>query len=381
MANKWLAKLNKMEEMVTERKDVFSKVLRTPSPSVNFIFGRTHGLPQGYSAVFYGPPKGGKSVLSHLMIGHLHKTDPDAIALKIDTEYRVDGQLDEKSMEVYGIDKDRLAVMQTNSPGKIFDQIEKDIAANCQAGMPLKLIIIDSLNGIQGRREQENDSVEKLTIGDHAYTVQTGLKRILGVLRKHDIGLVLIDQVRSEMDRAEQMRGNKFKMQCSFGVQHIVEYFVIVEENKNAAGKKDLEGRSFVNEDAKDLSGKDGKGETTAMKIRVKMKDSTMSGMTKGRVAEFTYDFFKGVVNTHEEVYLLGTRRGVITKAEKGHTLSFEEHKWAGEGKALAALRADPALCDRIMEELKRRDINGDYDNVPEGERTDTEIAEEGDEE
>ena len=64
--NKWVAKLGKMTDVVLERKDVFAHTIKTPSPSVNFIFGRTHGLPMGYSCVLYGPPKGGKSVLSHI---------------------------------------------------------------------------------------------------------------------------------------------------------------------------------------------------------------------------------------------------------------------------------------------------------------------------
>lgn len=358
MANKWGAKLGKLNSVVEQRKDVFSKIITSPSPSVNFTYGRTHGLPQGYSCVLYGPPKGGKSVLSHMMMGQVHQDDPEAWVLKIDTEFRADGQLDDKSCALYGIDQERMKVMQTNSPKDIFDQIEKDIGALCEQGLPLKLIVIDSLNGIQGLRAQNNDSIEKVTIGDHALTVQNGLKRILPVIRKYDIALVLIDQVRAEMDVTEQMRGNKTRMQSSFGVQHIVEYFMVVETDKTIDGRKDITGKELVNEDAKDLGGKTGNAEITGIKIKVKMKDSTMG--PKGRTGKFTYDFHKGIINQHEEVFLLGTRRGVIENPSQGQ-YKFEENSWRGQEKLLAALASDKALCARIIAELKRRDLAGDF--------------------
>src|SRR4051812_24849259 len=108
--NKWMAKLQKMNGVVTERKDIFKNVIRSFSPSANFVYGRTHGLPRGYTEVLFGPPKEGKSVYSHMKIGWLHQTDPDAIAIKIDTEFRADGQLTEEAMRLYGIDPDRLII-------------------------------------------------------------------------------------------------------------------------------------------------------------------------------------------------------------------------------------------------------------------------------
>jgi RecA/RadA recombinase len=367
MANKWMQKLQKMEGVVTERKDRFAKTINTNSPSVNFIFGKSHGLPLGYTAVLYGPPKGGKSVLSHMMAGWLHQSDPDAIVVKFDTEYRLDGQLDDESMRVFGIDTDRLLPIMTNSPMTIFDQIEKDIAANCQAGAPIKMIIIDSVSGIQGRREMQNESVEKQTIGDHAQTIQIGLKRILPVIREHDIALVLIAQVRAEMDSTEQMRGNKFKMNAGFGLQHMAEYFIIVEPNRNVAGRKDMLGREFVNEDVKDLAGK---GESTAMKIRVKMKDSSMG--PKGRMGEFTFDFHKGVTNQWEEIVRLGKGYGIIENPKQGY-YSFGGQTWHGEEKMIKAIADDAALQNGIVEELRRRDAGGAFEKFDK--TTDEEVS------
>jgi hypothetical protein len=360
--NKWAAKLDKMVGMITEDVDPFQKIVRSPSPSVNFIFGKTHGLPRGYSMVLYGPPKGGKSVLSHFIIGQIQKDDPDAMVLKIDTELRAKAQLlTPQSLKLFGIERERMRVMFANQPGVIFDQIEQNVAVMCEGGMPLHAIVIDSLNGIQGRREMNNDSVEKVTIGDHALTVQTGLKRILPVIRKYDIALIIVDQVRAEMDMWEQKRGNKFKMQSSYGTQHGIEYFVCVEENLNADGRKDILGNEMVNNNAKDLSGKEGKGQATAKKIKVKMKASTMAGETQGRTGEFTFHYRKGIVNVHEEVYLLGTRRGIIKKPKQGY-YEYDGQTWHGEAKCLQALEADSVLREHIIDELRRRDDAGEYD-------------------
>lgn len=355
MANKYVTKLLNLEGAVKEKKDVFKNTLKTGSPSVDFIYGKGHGLPFGYTEVLYGPTKGGKSVLSHMKIGWLHQSDPDAIAIKFDTEYRADGQLADDDLHLYGIDPDRLVIIQTNSPSGVFDQIEKEISAHCQAGAKIKLIIVDSINGVQGRREMNSDSVEKQTIGDWAQTVQIGLKKIVPVLRKHDIALVLICQIRAEMDQVEIMRGNKFKMGASFGLQHHAEYFLAVEPNKTVGGRKDIHGNEFENKGVKDLAGK---GEQTAMKIRVKMKDSNMG--SKGRTAEFTFDFGQGLVDTFEETIRLGRGYGLITY-KQGAGYSFGGETWKSEAAMIEAVKTSPTLQQAIIDELHAADARGDF--------------------
>lgn len=354
--NKWVAKLQKLEGVVTERKDRFAKVVRTSSPSANYIYGRTHGLPFGYTQVLYGPPKGGKSVLQHMQIGWLHQNDPDAIAFKFDTEYRTDGQLDDDAMALFGIDPERLVICQTNVPAHVFDQTEKDIAALCEQGAPIRYIGIDSITGVQGRRELVSESIDKFTVGDQAQTVQIGLKKILPIIRKYDIAVSMIAQVRAEMDQTEVMRGNKVKMAGSFGLQHMAEYFIYVEQNKTLKGRKDLLGKEFVNEELKDLADK---GEVTALKIRVKMKDSSMG--PKGRTGEFTWHTRQGLVNVHEEVFSLATGYNIIERPND-KTYVFGGEQWIGKEKFINALKNSPQLQAEVMAEFMRRDLAGSFD-------------------
>jgi len=355
MAKKWMEKLLTLDGALQESIDPFNDVLETNSPSVNFIFGRTWGAPRGYTTVVYGPPGGGKSVLTNMYVGKLHQNDPEAYAARFDTEFRSQGQLTDASKKIFGIDKARLITVETNEPELIFDQIEKKLAAGCQAGMPLKMIVIDSLYGIQGRREMAADSVGKQIIGDHALTIQVGLKRILPIIRKYKIALFLVDQVRSEMDDLERMRGNKFKMRSSFGVQHMAEFFVAVEENRNKEGRGDIHGNEFVDNNDTDMNKK---GEQTGLKIRAKMKKNSLG--VRGRVGEFTWSFSKGVMNAHEEVFKLGVNRNVIERPNQ-QTYAFGNKTWRGMDAMIQALEESQELQQEVVKELKRRDLAGDF--------------------
>lgn len=349
----WMKALNKLEGAVVEQYNPFAHVIRTPSPSVNFVFGKTHGLPLGYTLALYGPPKGGKSVLCNAMIGQLHQDDPEAIAIKYNTEMREMGQLTDEQVAVWGIDRTRYTAYDVNQPDHIFDKIETDIAAMCQEGAPIKLIVIDSLTGIQGRRAMNADTVMTQQIGDEAKTLQDGLKRILHVQRKYKIALVLTMHVRAEMDMAEQMRGNKVRMAAAYAVQHHCEYFMMVEPNRGAKGKQTILEEKLENDQVKDLMDK---AERTGHKIRVCMKDSSIG--PKGRTGEFTLDYDKGIIHTDEEVFLLGVNRNIVERPTNTQYV-FGDKKWNGKAAFLQAITEDHDLRNAILTELKRRDLAG----------------------
>jgi RecA/RadA recombinase len=353
MAKDWMKKLQGMEGAVLGNYDRFAHVIETPSPSINFAFGKGGGLPLGYSVVLYGPPKGGKTLVSNAIIGNLHRTDPEAIVVKFDTEMREEGQLRAEEAAIWGIDPSRYICFSTNIPNQIFDRISNELAAMCQEGMPLKLIIIDSLSGIMGRRALNADTIDTMQIGDEALTIQTGLKQILPTQRKHNIGLIMTAHVRAEMDQLEQKRGNKVRMAASFGVQHHAEYFMYVERNRNKEARADILGNEFKDENAGDLAGN---ADVTAHKIRAIMKANSMG--PAGRVAEFTLDYRKGIINTHEEVFLLGTNRGVIERPNQ-LTYAFGGQQWKGKEAMVNAIRDYPDLYKNILKELRKRDAEG----------------------
>jgi len=358
MAKNWLAALEKLDNNPIANKRPHENTLRTYSPSLNFIFGRGHGLPRGYTMVMAGPPKGGKTLVSNCFTGWVHQNDPDAIVVKFDTEFRGDVQSTPEEMkEMWGIDSDRYLVYQTNDPKDIFDRIENEIAAMCQDGMPLAAVVIDSVNGIRGRRSMNADSVEVQQIGDDAKTLGDGFKRILAVQRKYGFALILTCQIRAEMDMLEQKRGNKVKFALPFSLQHYAEYFVYVEPNRNVEGRTSLTGEEFKDAELGDMS-KSG-SEKTGHKIKVTMKDSSCG--PKGRVGEFTLDYRRGLINVWEEVFTLGVNRGIIERPNLT-TYRFGDAEWRGKEKVWEALRESPDLQQAIVDELFERDHKGSYD-------------------
>lgn len=364
MGKNWMAALQKLDGAIDRNDgyDPFAHVIRSHSPSVNFTFGRAQGLPAGFSLLLYGPPKGGKSLLTKDFVGQMHADYADGIAICFDTEFRERGQLTLEEMKIWGIDPDRYVTYQVNSPDLIYDRIETQIAAMCKEGAPIKLIVIDSINDILGRRAMNADSVMTQQIGDNALTNQEGLKRILAVQRKYGFALIIVAQQRAEMDATEQARGNKIKPGVAYSVGHFAEYYMYVEPNRTKAGASDLQGNGFTDTSVSrtasvaDLAAD---GEKMGHRIRVTMKDSSMG--PKGRQGEFTYFYDKGIVNTHEEVFLLGIGRGIIEQPTTV-TYVFGDRKWTGGKTAiLTALSEDPDLCSAILKELKRRDLAGMY--------------------
>lgn len=370
MATKWMTQLLKKDGAVKWDYNPFSNVLRTGSPSFDYIYGKTQGLPFGYSEVLWGPPKGGKSLAVYMKIGALHQSDPDAIAILYSTEMRAELQLTPLMLRQHGIDPDRLVIYQTAAPEEVFDHIKKDVQAMCQEGAPIRYIAIDSITNIMGRRAQNADTILTQQIGDDAKTIQDGLKSVQMVIRRHRIALSLVAQARAELDPLEQMRGNKLKMAGAWALQHFAEYFIFVEHNKSKDGKVDELEQSFENENKKDLMDH---AEKTAHKIRVTLKGN--SAGVAGRVGQFTLDYHQGLKNKHEEAVLLAIGQGVVQRPnntmyvmpdfpEKGTSASYKGYK-----NFVMAVRDNPMLSDEIIKRVRLMDIeameNGTH--VPSG--------------
>lgn len=362
---KLMEKLLGLSGAVSAPEDVHGYVLRTRSPSLNFCFGNGHGLPAGYTVTIWGPRKCGKSVVCNDMIGQLHADDPEAFAIKFNTELREKAQLDKGMYAAYGIDPNRYVCYETNRPDNIFDRIEKDMAALVQeGGMKLKLVIIDSLTQIQGRRGMNADTIMTQQIGDNALTNQEGLKRILPVQRELGFGLVLTAHVRAQMDPVEQMRGNKFRPAVSNATEHHSEYNLYLEPNLTKDGRVDMLGKEYIDHSVEDM---EGKGEQVAHRVRCRMVDSSIG--PKKRHGEFTFDYHRGVVNTHEEVFKLGVGWNIIERPNN-LTYVFNGVKYPGKPSMLEALKGDPELCKTILNELRRRDRSHDLKAAPETEES-----------
>lgn len=357
-----LSRLLALDGAVTaeNKRNVHADVICSRSPSLNFTFGNGHGLPVGYTLLLYGPPRGGKSIICNDMAGVTHESDPDAVVIKFNTEFRENAQLDAVQAKMYGIDPERMISFEVNQPDHVFDRIEKDIAAEIQDGLKVKLIIIDSLTGIVGRRAMNADTIMTQQIGDRALTIQEGLQRILPVQRRHNIGLILTSHIRAQMDAKAGTPGTVHKTQTmaikpavSYGTQHHAEYYMYVEPRSGKEGRVDEAGNSFVDDSVTDARGE---GEQMAHKLLVRMVDASFG--PKGRAGLLTFDYHKGIVNIHEEVFNLGVNRNIIEKPNN-MMYSFGGKEWRGKAAVLEALKNDIEFQRAIISELKRRDLAG----------------------
>lgn len=360
--NKALSRLLALDGAVTaeNRKNIHSDVLVSHSPTLNFTFGKGHGLPRGYTLLLYGPPRGGKSIIANDFTGCVHQSDPESVVIKFNTEMRENAQGSTEEVGMYGIDLDRVIPYEVNQPDKIFDRIEKEIAAEIQDGLKVPLIIIDSLTGIVGRRAMNADTVMTQQIGDNALTIQEGLKRILPIQRKLGFGLIVTSHIRAQMDPKAATPGTVHKTQTmaikpavSYGTQHHAEYYMYVEPRAGKEGRQDEEGKSFVDESVTDARGE---GEQMAHRVLVRMVDASFG--PKGRSGLFTFDYHRGIVNTHEEIFSLGVNRNIIDRPNL-QMYAFGGKEWRGKPAMLEALRNDPELAQAVLKELKVRDMAG----------------------
>ena len=355
MANKFLTKLRALEGAVNPEAE-HPGVLQTPSPSVNWAlkndaYGvKNHGLPFGAGMLLYGPPKGGKSIITNALVGQLHRQDPEAIAIKFNTEMRGAMQDNSAQHKMWGIDPDRFVVFDANAPENIFDRIETDIGAMVQEGAKIKLIIIDSLTGISGRRTQNATTILTQQIGDHAATIKDGLGRIMTTIRKHGIALICTSHIRAELDQLEQMRGNTVKMQGAWATKHFFEFFCYVEPNRSKTGKTTLAGEDFTDSEVVDFMDK---AQKTGHKIRFTLKESSLG--PSGRTAEFTLDYEKGIVNTYEEIFTLAVNMGILTRPNN-QTYEYKDLKWRGLVNCLSAIRDSDTLQQQLLLEVFKKD-------------------------
>ena len=346
MSNKWMKQLRSFEDSVDLEADSFApdNCMYTPSPFFNWIFAnKSNGIPKNASVLFFSSPKAGKSLSCYALVAEMQKRDPEGIAIYFNTELR--GAL--QSNVFSSIDKYRLFVYDTNSPADIFDRIDGTIKSWVEEGMPLKMIIIDSISNIIGVKRESAESVTSHLMGDAALTLKNGLSKLVPFCKRNGILLIGTAQMTANMDAGPY--GPKEKMQSSFATKHAFEYFVSLKRAGAAEDRKDLEGISFE-DDIKDARGNK---LLTGHKIFVKLEESSIG--SAGRAGVFTLDYKDGIINTHEELFTLGTNTGIIKK-EGMRNYFFGDHKWSSKMECANAIKTDQKLADAILKEIIKLD-------------------------
>lgn len=342
--SKWMKELRKMEGAVDVNYDPYKpgNYIETVSPSLNWTFSKSPGLPFMEFLLLWGPPKAGKSIVTNAFIQGLHAMDKDAIAIKFDTEMRSVGTEE----PFWNIDPERYVAYNANEPELIFDRIRKELFPMVQDGMPLKLIIIDSLQGVQGVKAANADSVTDHQMGDHAMTIQKGLTSIMPILRRNKIALISTAHIRGNLDAG--MYGPKEKMAGGFAQKHTYEYFMKVTRNNASDAKKTVTGEAFEN-DVKDFKGKK---ELTAHKIYVQMTESSRG--VAGRTGQITFDYKKGIVNVEEEIFELSKNLNIVERPNN-RTYIFGEHEFKSKEEFYKGIAGNEDLKKSLVSEIYKK--------------------------
>jgi hypothetical protein len=267
-------------------------------------------------------------------------TDPEGIVIRFDTEMRAKFQ----STNMWGFDPDRFIAYDTNKPSEIFDYIVNEVQPMLQDGMPLRMIIIDSLTAIQGVREGTATGIENHQIGDNALTIQKGLKMILPVIRRYNVGLFCTSHIRANLDAG--MYGPKEKMAGGYAQKHFFEFFMSVRRDGSKEGKVDLLGNDLSNSDIKDMKGNK---EQTGHKIYATIDDSSLG--SKGRSAEFTLDYSRGLINVHEEVFQLAVNTNVVERPNN-RTYIFGGKTYTSKADFITAIRDSEEMQQELMKKV-----------------------------
>lgn len=293
MTNKWMTKLTKDFGCIADQmKEPSADIIKMPSPSLNYCVGNG-GILVGKAVCLFGPESGGKSLLMQLMLVEIQKRNKESICMLFDAEYSFNKDWFRK----LGGDLSRLVVKQTNDPLKIFDYMENEVLEMLQEGMPLHGIAIDSVKSIKYPGDYKKKSTDITMGGSGAKYLGPALKGLLPVIRDYNITTLLVQQVYEELDQYKAMR-NPYKLPDGRALKHFCDYMLQVEK---------LETKDNIIVDGKNMTGSENQ---IGHKVRVKAKKNRCGAPY--RVAEFTLQYDKGIVDTEVELFNLAKSLGII---------------------------------------------------------------------
>lgn len=294
MANKWLSKMTSDFGIVASQlKTALPPVIPSRSPSLNWALD-IGGFQPGKVYVPYGPESSGKSLLAMMVIADFQKRDPDAIFVWFDAEFSFNLNLFVK----VGGDPERLYLRRSNNPELIFDYMKGEMKELLQDGAPIRGFVIDSIKSILYPKEQNmKKTTDQKMGGTGASYLPTALKWMIPIVAEFNLLAFLIQQVTMEIDPNKAKR-NPYVITEGRALKHAADTMLEITKLDTKAG---------VLESGTALSGSPNQ---VGHVIRVKVKKNRLG--RPARVAQFSYHYDKGVINTGEELFELGKTLGLI---------------------------------------------------------------------
>lgn len=338
MSNKWMSKLSGDFAKVSSEMEVKKDLIKLASPSFNWSTG-SGGVPVGKGVCFYGGENSGKSLLMQLMFAEIQRKDPEAICILFDAEFSHNPEWFKK----LGGDPSRLVVRQTNDPLQIFDYMWGEMLELLQDGCPIKGIGIDSVHSILYPNDIKDQSTKVTMGGSGAKYLGSALKRVLPIIREYNITTVLVQQVYEELDPMKAL-ANPYKVPDGRALKHFCDLMIQVDRLDTKAGRVE-NGQTIA-----------GGAQQIGHKIRLKNKKNRVG--SPYRVAEFTLNYEKGIVDVEDEAINLAKSLGVIyhpinpvSGKPNAQSWQFGDHEAVrGEDNMRKWLKSSPQLISELIE-------------------------------
>ncbi len=338
--SKWMSKLTQDFGVVAANLNTkLPPVVPSRSPSLNWATG-IGGFQPGKVSVVYGPESCGKSLLAMMAIADAQAKDPDAIFVWFDAEFSFNLPLFIK----IGGDAKRLVVRKSNDPLKIFDYIGGEMLEALQEGAPIRGIVIDSIKAIRYPKETNmKQTTDQKMGGTGASYLPSTLKLVIPIIAEYNLMTFFIQQVTMEIDPMKALR-NPYVITEGRALKHAAD--IMLEMVK-------LDTKNGIIESGETISGA---AQQTGHKVRIKVKKNRLGA--PARMAQFTYHYENGIIDTANEIFELGKSLNVIYHPLNPDTGKTNTQSWAfgtyppirGEANMLAFVQGSKEIQAEIME-------------------------------
>lgn len=337
--SKWMSKLTSDFGVVAAH--INSKLpppVPSRSPSLNWATA-IGGFQPGKVSVIYGPESCGKSLLAMMAIADVQKVDDEAIFIWFDAEFSFNLPLFIK----VGGDPKRLVIRKSNDPLKIFDYIGGEMLEMLQEGAPIRGIVIDSIKSIRYPKEANmKQTTDQKMGGTGASYLPSTLKLVIPIISEYNLLTFFIQQVTMEIDPMKALR-NPYVITEGRALKHAAD--IMLEMVK-------LDTKNGIIESGETISGA---AQQTGHKVRIKVKKNRLGA--PARMAQFTYHYDNGIIDTASEIFELGKSLGVVYHPLNEETGKVNAQMWAvgnhppirGEANILAFVQESKEVQDEIM--------------------------------
>lgn len=328
--SKWMSKLTAdFGAIAANLNTTLLPVVPSRSPSLNWATS-IGGFQPGKISVLYGPESAGKSLLAMMAIADNQKSDPEAIFVWFDAEFSFNLDLFTK----IGGDPKRLIVRKSNDPLRIFDYIGGEMQEALEEGAPIRGVVIDSIKAIRYPKESNmKQTTDQKMGGTGASYLPSALKLIVPVIAKYNLLTFFIQQVTMEIDPMKALR-NPYVITEGRALKHAADLMLEIVK---------LDTKNGVVESGETITGA---AQQTGHKVRIKVKKNRLGA--PARMAQFTYHYDHGIINTGVEIFELAKSLGVIFHPVNPDTGKENVQMWQFANNP--PIRGEANMCQFVVD-------------------------------